>query len=81
MENISTFCSSRLVNYGILSIFIGIFVNMVGKRTMDLYDVTKEDVYKYVSIAIFSVGVVLVAYGLANIFLRDSLPMCMLLAL
>ncbi|AGE52795.1 hypothetical protein PBCVOR070422_243R [Paramecium bursaria Chlorella virus OR0704.2.2] len=51
---------------------------MVGKRTMDLYDVTKEDVYKYVSIAIFSVGVVLVAYGLANIFLRDSLPMCAL---
>ena len=78
MENISTFCSSRLVNYGILSIFIGIFVNMVGKRTMDLYDVTKEDVYKYVSIAIFSVGVVLVAYGLANIFLRDSVPMCAL---
>ena len=76
-----TLCSSRLVNYGILYIFIGIFVNMVGKRTMDLYDVTKEDVYKYVSIAIFSVGVVLVAYGLANIFLRDSLPMCMLLAL
>jgi nitrate reductase gamma subunit len=76
-----TLCSSRLVNYGILSIVIGIFVNMVGKRTMDLYDVTKEDVYKYVSIAIFSVGVVLVAYGLANIFLRDSLPMCMLLAL
>lgn len=78
MENISTFCSSRLVNYGILSIVIGIFVNMVGKRTMDLYDVSKEDVYKYVSIAIFSVGVVLVAYGLANIFLRDSVPMCAL---
>ncbi|AGE53139.1 hypothetical protein PBCVFr5L_281R [Paramecium bursaria Chlorella virus Fr5L] len=53
---------------------------MVGKRTMDLYDVTKEDVYKYVSIAIFSIGVILISYGLANIFLRDSLPMCMLLA-
>lgn len=72
------FCSSRLVNYGILSVVIGIFVNNIGKRTMDHYDVTKEDVYKYVSIAIFSTGVVLVAYGLANIFLRDSLPMCAL---
>ncbi|AGE50451.1 hypothetical protein PBCVCVR1_288R [Paramecium bursaria Chlorella virus CVR-1] len=72
------FCSNRLVSYGILSIIIGIFVNTIGKRTMDHYDVTKEDVYKYVSIAIFSVGVVLVAYGLANIFLRNSVPMCAL---
>jgi len=78
MENVSTFCSNRLVNYGILSIIIGIFVNNIGKLTMNYYDVTKEDVYKYVSIAIFSIGVVLVAYGLANIFLRDSVPMCAL---
>lgn len=74
----TAFCSSRLITHGILLIIIGIFVNMLGKRMMDFYDVTKKDTYKYVSIVIFSVAVVLVAYGLANVFLRDSLAMCAL---
>jgi hypothetical protein len=71
-------CSNILI-YGLLSIIIGIIANNIGKQTMDYYDISKNEMYKHVSIAIFSVGVVLVAFGIAVMFLRNNVHMCALL--
>jgi hypothetical protein len=74
----TTFCSKRLLTYGIFSIALGLIANVVGKHTMKSYDVTKDDMYKHISIATFCIGVVLIAYGAANVFLKDNMAMCAL---
>ena len=72
---------SNIVIYGLLSILIGIIANAIGKQTMDYYDISKKEMFKHISIAIFSVGVVLVAFGIAVVFLRNNTHMCALLKL
>ncbi|AGE56213.1 hypothetical protein PBCVNEJV1_182L [Paramecium bursaria Chlorella virus NE-JV-1] len=69
-------CQSRLTLYGVISIVIGILANRFGNYTMITYDISKKESYKHVSIAAFSIGVVLIAYGIASIILKDNIAMC-----
>ena len=79
MENAAaTFCSGRLHAYGIFSIIIGLVANACGTHIMKYYTVTHDNIYKYMSIITFSIGVVLITYGAANIFLKNNIAMCAL---
>lgn len=69
-------CESRLMIIGIFSILVGILANKFGRYTMDLYDINEDEDYKKISIALFSIGVIFVAYGLLNIFWNDKNALC-----
>ena len=74
----TTFCSSRLLGYGVISIGLGLAANTFGNHTMKYYDINKDETYKHISITAFCIGVVLIAYGAANVFLKDNMAMCAL---
>ena len=69
-------CESRLMIIGVFSILVGILANKFGRYTMDLYDINEEEDYKKISIALFSIGVVFIAYGFLNIFWNDKNALC-----
>jgi uncharacterized membrane protein len=74
----STFCRERQISYGIIAVAIGIFANFLGTKIMKTYDDTRDESYKWISIAILSIGVILIAYGVASLALRNNLAFCSL---
>jgi hypothetical protein len=74
----ATFCSNRLTIYGVFSIALGLVTNAFGNYTMKFYDINKDETYKHISITAFCIGVVLIAYGAANVLLKDNMAMCAL---
>lgn len=69
-------CSKRLLSVGIFSIVIGFVSNRFGSYTMKLYDENLDEDYKNISIALFSIGVVFIFYGILNIVWNGKKPMC-----
>lgn len=69
-------CSKRLLSVGIFSIVIGFVSNRFGSYTMKLYDENLDEDYKNISIALFSIGVIFIFYGILNIVWNSKKPMC-----
>jgi uncharacterized membrane protein YidH (DUF202 family) len=63
---------NRLAIWGIFSILFGLLANKIGKFTMNMYDLERKEYQKNVSIVLFSIGVVMIVYGIALIWLRNS---------
>ena len=72
------FCHDRSVAYGICSLIIGSISYVLGRHVMQTYDKERDETYKYVSILIFSIGVVMMTYGILSVALRDNLALCAL---
>lgn len=71
-------CDNRQVVYGILAVFVGLFANFVGGKTMKMYDVNKVDFYKNISITLFVIGTLAIAYGVLSVLLRNNPNFCAL---
>jgi len=74
----STFCRERQITYGIIAVAIGVLANFLGTKIMKTYDDTRDESYKWISIAILSIGVILIAYGVVSVALRNNLAFCSL---
>ena len=73
-------CDQRQVLYGILAVFIGILSNWFGGKTMKIYDANKVEFYKDISIVMFVIGTLAVAYGIISVLLRNNSHFCALMA-
>ena len=71
-------CDNSQVLYGILAVFVGFSANWFGRKTMEIYDVDRVDFYKDISITIFVVGTLSIAYGVLSVLLRNNPHFCAL---
>jgi hypothetical protein len=71
-------CDNSQVFYGILAVFVGFFANWFGGKTMKIYDVNKVGFYKDISIAMFVIGTLLIAFGVLSVLLRNNPHFCAL---
>ena len=76
----STNCEQRQVLYGILTVSVGILANWIGGKTMKIYDVNKIAFYKDISITLFVIGTLAIAYGIISVLLRNNSHFCALMA-
>lgn len=76
----STNCEQRQVLYGILAVSVGILANWIGGKTMKIYDVNKIAFYKDISITLFVIGTLAIAYGIISVLLRNNSHFCALMA-
>ena len=76
----STNCEQRHVLYGILAVSVGILANWIGGKTMKIYDVNKIAFYKDISITLFVIGTLAIAYGIISVLLRNNSHFCALMA-
>jgi ABC-type antimicrobial peptide transport system permease subunit len=72
-------CDKPQVLYGILAILAGVFTNWFGGKTMKIYGVNKVNFYKDISIAMFVVGTLAIAYGVLSVILRNNPHFCALI--
>ena len=75
-----TNCEQRQVLYGILAVSVGILANWIGGKTMKIYDVNKIAFYKDISIMLFVIGTLAIAYGVLSVLLRNNSHFCALMA-
>lgn len=71
-------CDKRQILYGIFAAFIGILANWSGGKTMKIYDINKIDFYKNISITLFVIGTLAIAYGVLSFLLRNNPHFCAL---
>jgi len=71
-------CSKKQILYALLSFVFGLSSNWIGGKTMKMYDVNKITFYKDISIALFVVGTLAIAYGILSIILRNNPHFCAL---
>jgi len=57
---------------------VGFSANWFGRKTMEIYDVDRVDFYKDISITIFVVGTLSIAYGVLSVLLRNNPHFCAL---
>jgi len=71
-------CSKKQILYALLAFVLGLSSNWIGGKTMKIYDVNKSLFYKDISIALFVVGTLAIAYGILSIILRNNPHFCAL---
>lgn len=71
-------CSKKQILYALLAFVLGLSSNWIGGKTMKMYDVNKITFYKDISIALFVVGTLAIAYGILSIILRNNPHFCAL---
>jgi hypothetical protein len=71
-------CGKKQILYAILAFVLGLSSNWIGGKTMKIYDVNKITFYKDISIALFVVGTLALAYGILSIVLRNNPHFCAL---
>ena len=71
-------CSQKQILYALLAFVLGLSSNWIGGKTMKIYDVNKSLFYKDISIALFVVGTLAIAYGILSIILRNNPHFCAL---
>ena len=71
-------CSKKQILYALLAFVLGLSSNWIGGKTMKIYDGNKITFYKDISIALFVVGTLSLAYGILSIILRNNPHFCAL---
>ena len=72
------FCRARALTYGFLSMIIGTVAYVFGRHIMKTYDKTREETYKYTSMFVFSIAVIMMTYGILSVVLQDNMAFCAL---
>lgn len=74
-------CVKSAVMYGLISVVIGLLLIWFGNRTMKIYDNTREEYLKPVSVTVFVVGTLGVAFGILSLLLGNSDNFCKLMSM
>jgi len=74
-------CDKKAVMYGLISVAIGLLIIWFGNRTMKIFDISKEEYLKPVSVTLFVVGTLGVAFGILSILLRNNENFCKLMSM
>jgi hypothetical protein len=74
-------CEKKAVMYGLISVVIGLLLIWFGNRTMKIYDNTREEYLKPVSVTVFVVGTLGVAFGILSMLLGSSDNFCKLMSM